>query len=140
MLRTNISPKFVEFKQTLDDIHATFNNEVHRDSILALVNKVHTKEDDAKDFRMRASEKSQARHNTIIDAFEGSGYSNPIEEEEDNSEQGGNLSSHHQRSIDSQNDFVTSTPCAKIDFSCVHKYLRVCLAQTIEIPLEVTNL
>ena len=36
-------------------------------------------------FRIKASEESQARHNTIIDACQGSGYSNPFEEEEDNS-------------------------------------------------------
>ena len=61
MLRANISPKFVEFEQKLDDIHAILNNKVHRDSLLALVNKVHTKLDNAEDFRIRASEESQAR-------------------------------------------------------------------------------
>ena len=57
LLRTNITPKFVVFEEKLDNIHATLNNQVHTDRLLALVNQVHTKLDNAEDFRIRASEK-----------------------------------------------------------------------------------
>ena len=50
LLRTNISPKLVAFEHKLENIHTTLNNQVHRDSLLALVNEIHTKLDDAEDF------------------------------------------------------------------------------------------
>ena len=56
---TNISPKFVEFEQKLNEIHA---NQIHSDNLLALVNGVHTKLDSAERFRIKVSEVGQSRH------------------------------------------------------------------------------
>ena len=128
LLRTNISPKLVTLEQKLENIDATLNNQVHRESLLALINEIHTKLYDAEDFRILASNENQARHTSIINACQGSRHSNPFEEDDEDLELGGNLSTHPQRPIN-QNKIVTTTPCAKIDFGPFRKYLRMCPSQ-----------
>ena len=86
---------------------------------------MHSKLDGAERSRNQASAESLARHDSIIDACQGSGHSNPYDEEEEEPENGGNIVTHHQRSIASQNNIVTSTPCPKIDFNSFRKYLRI---------------
>ena len=68
LIRTHVSPKLVTLEQKLENIHTTLDNQMHRESLLALVNDIHTKFDDAEDFRIRASNENQARHDSVISA------------------------------------------------------------------------
>ena len=129
-MRTHVSPKLVTLEQKLENIYTTLDNQMHRESLLALVNDIHTKLDDAEDFRIRASNENQARDNSVISACQGSGHSDPFEEDDENLELDGNNSMTPQRPIN-QNNIVTSTPCAKIDFGPFKKYLRMCPSQKI---------
>ena len=54
-MRTQVSPKLVTLEQKLENIHSTLDNQMHRENLLALVNGIHTKLDEAEDFRILAS-------------------------------------------------------------------------------------
>ena len=132
-MRTHVSPKLVTLEQKLENIHSTLDNRMPRESLLAPVNDNHTKLNDAEDFRIRASNENQARHDSVISACQGSGHSDPFEEYYENIELDNKRSITPQRPVN-QNDIVTSTPCAKIEFNPFRKYLRMCLPKKLKFP------
>lgn len=143
LMRTQISPKLVTLEQRLENIHSTLDNQMHRENLLTLVNGIHTKLDEAEDFRILASKENQARHDAVISTCHGSGLSNPFEDDDEDIELDYNRGITPQRTVNRHN-IVNSTPCpkkcSKIDFNPFRKYLRICPTQKVMIPSEVRNL
>ena len=85
-MRTQVSPKLVKLEQKLENIHSSLDNQIHRENLLALINNIHTKLDNAEDYRISASNENQARHDALISACTGSGHSDPFEDYDENTE------------------------------------------------------
>ena len=96
--------------------------------------------DNAEDSRILTSNENQAKHDALISVCTaGSGYSDPFEDYDENTELDDNRSTKPPKPVNS-NDIVNSTPCPNIDFNPFKKYLRICPTQRVEIPSEVKNL
>ena len=58
LMRTQVSPKLGTLEQQIENIHSSLDNQAHREKVLDLINYLHTKLDNAEEFKILASDEN----------------------------------------------------------------------------------
>ena len=99
--------------------HSVSDHQAHKEQIFDLVKHLHTKLDNAEEYRLLTSEENQARHDALVSICTGSGHSEPFEEDNRNSEL------DYIPPLKPVAPIINSTPCPDVDFNSFRKYLRI---------------